>query len=101
MDGQVDEAVKSERLHRLQALVEAQRQAFNAATVGRVCDVLFEKPGRHAGQIAGKSPWLQAVQVDGPAALIGELAEVEITAQGPNSLFGRLTGVVRPREGGA
>ncbi|MBL8587426.1 MAG: tRNA (N6-isopentenyl adenosine(37)-C2)-methylthiotransferase MiaB, partial [Methylobacteriaceae bacterium] len=88
MDGQVDEAVASERLHRLQALLEAQRQAFNAATVGRVCDVLFEKPGRHAGQIAGKSPWLQAVQVDGPAALIGELAEVEITAQGPNSLFG-------------
>ncbi len=96
---QIDEATKSARLARLQALVEAQRQAFNAATVGKVCDVLFEKPGRHRGQIAGKTPWLQAVQVDGPAGLIGRVAEVELVAQGPNSLFGRLTGAgERPLE---
>ena len=109
MDGQIDEATKSERLHRLQALLEEQRQAFNAATVGKTCAVLFEKRGRHAGQIAGKSPWLQAVHVDGPASLIGSLAEVEIVAQGPNSLFGRLTGrnaqaqarAAAPAEGGA
>ena len=87
---QIAENVKAERLARLQVLVEDQRQAFNRATVGRTLDVLFEKKGRHAGQIAGKSPYLQAVQVDGPDALIGEIRRVEITATGPNSLFGRL-----------
>jgi tRNA-2-methylthio-N6-dimethylallyladenosine synthase len=51
---------------------------------------LFEKTGRHDGQIAGKSPYLQAVQVDGGTDLIGEIVAVEITAVGPNSLFGRL-----------
>ncbi|HEY5226063.1 MAG TPA: tRNA (N6-isopentenyl adenosine(37)-C2)-methylthiotransferase MiaB [Methylovirgula sp.] len=86
---QVDEAVKSERLARLQDLVETQRQAFYRAMVGRTVDVLFEKKGRHAGQIAGKTPYLQAVQIDGPEHLIGEILPVEITGVGTNSLFGR------------
>ena len=42
-----------------------QRQAFNRGTVGRTLDVLLEKPGRHPGQMAGKSPYLQAVQIEG------------------------------------
>lgn len=87
---QVDENVKSARLATLQALLEGQRQAFNTATVGRTVDVLFEKPGRHAGQIAGKSPYLQAVHVDAPAGLIGAVGKVEIVAAGSNSLAGRL-----------
>ena len=90
MADQVAEPIKAERLARLQVLIEAQRQDFNRATIGRTFDVLFEKKGRHPGQIAGKSPWLQAVQVDGPEALIGAARLVEITAVGPNSLFGRL-----------
>lgn len=89
---QIDEGVKSERLARLQALVEAQKDAFNAATVGRTIDVLFEKRGRHAGQIAGKSPYMQAVHVDGDAALIGATLPVTIVAAGPNSLAGRIAG---------
>ncbi len=87
---QVDENVKSARLATLQALLEGQRQAFNTATVGRTVDVLFEKPGRHAGQIAGKSPYLQAVHVDAPTGLIGAVGKVEIVAAGSNSLAGRL-----------
>ena len=87
---QVDESVKRERLARLQALVELQRQTFNKSTVGRTLPVLIEKKGRHPGQIAGKTPYLQAVQLDGPADLTGTTASVEITATGPNSLFGRL-----------
>ncbi|WOJ91268.1 tRNA (N6-isopentenyl adenosine(37)-C2)-methylthiotransferase MiaB [Methylocapsa polymorpha] len=88
---QVEESVKSARLSRLQALLERQRQAFNRGMVGRTVDVLFEKPGRHAGQIAGKSPYLQAVQVDGETDRIGEILPVQIVAAGANSLFGRLT----------
>jgi tRNA-2-methylthio-N6-dimethylallyladenosine synthase len=86
---QVDEAVKSARLARLQDLVETQRQAFNRAMIGRTVEVLFEKKGRHPGQIAGKTPYLQAVQIDAPDLLIGEILPVEITGVGPNSLFGR------------
>jgi len=87
---QVEDAVKAARLARLQALLEQQRQAFNHATVGRILDVLFEKKGRHLGQIAGRSPYLQAVQVDGGSDRIGEILPVEIIAVGPSSLFGRL-----------
>ncbi|MBB4197022.1 tRNA-2-methylthio-N6-dimethylallyladenosine synthase [Rhodoblastus sphagnicola] len=87
---QVDEAVKTERLHRLQALVESQRQHFNASLVGRITPVLFEKPGRHEGQVAGKSPYLQPVQIDGSVDLIGREVLVEIMRCGSNSLFGRL-----------
>jgi tRNA-2-methylthio-N6-dimethylallyladenosine synthase len=88
--GQVAEEIKSERLSRLQEVVETQRRAFNAALVGRTIDVLFEKPGRHPGQIAGKSPYLQPVQVNGPESLIGRVAPVEIIECSSNSLFGRL-----------
>jgi tRNA-2-methylthio-N6-dimethylallyladenosine synthase len=87
---QVAEEVKSERLARLQDVVEAQRRAFNGALVGKTIEVLFEKPGRHPGQIAGKSPYLQPVQVDGPENLIGRVAAVEIVECSTNSLFGRL-----------
>ncbi len=87
---QVPEPVKSERLAALQTLLDSQRHAFNAATVGKTTDVLFERDGRHPGQIVGKTPWLQAVQVDAPRALIGEVAPVTITSRGSNSLFGSL-----------
>ncbi len=90
MAHQVPEPVKAERLARLQELLETQRQDFNRETVGRTVDVLMEKPGRHAGQIAGKSPYLQAVQIDGPGHLIGDVAKVRITRAGSNSLFGEL-----------
>jgi tRNA-2-methylthio-N6-dimethylallyladenosine synthase len=89
---QIDEEVKRARLAALQTLLEEQRQAFNAATVGRTIDVLFEKPGRHEGQIAGKSPYMQPVHVSGPADMIGEVGRVAIVAAGSNSLAGRLMG---------
>ena len=88
MDGQVPEPVKAERLARLQDLLESQRQAFNRGTVGRTLDVLLEKPGRHAGQVAGKSPYLQAVQIESDAHRAGEVVSVRIVRAGSNSLFG-------------
>ena len=96
---QVPEEVKRDRLARLQAVVEAQRQAFNAASVGSRMDVLFERPGRYRGQLTGKSPYLQQVQADAPADLIGEVVPVEIVASSTNSLFARLAGAPRPAGG--
>ncbi len=84
----VTEAVKSERLTRLQALLDRQQKAFNGTMRGRVVDVLLEKPGRRPGQIIGRSPWLQAVQVDAPAEMIGTIVPVRIVEIGSNSLFG-------------
>ncbi|MGJ0395735.1 MAG: tRNA (N6-isopentenyl adenosine(37)-C2)-methylthiotransferase MiaB [Methylocystis sp.] len=89
-DDQIDENVKSARLAALQALLDRQRQTFNAATVGREIDVLFEKPGRHEGQIAGKSPYMQAVHAEGSSEHIGREVRVEIIGAGSNSLSARL-----------
>ncbi len=85
---QVPEAVRSERLARLQERLEAHRQAFNHGTVGRTLDVLLEKAGRHPGQLAGKTPYLQMVQIDGAGRNVGDIVPVRIGAAGSNSLFG-------------
>ena len=92
MAAQVDEARKSERLKRLQGAVERHQARFNASCLGRRFEVLFEKPGRHPGQIVGRSPYLQPVQVAGPAAAIGDIGVVTVTDIGTNSLFGTLSG---------
>jgi tRNA-2-methylthio-N6-dimethylallyladenosine synthase len=87
--GQVEEAVKTERLARLQALLEAQQRAFNAAQVGRDLPILIEKPGRHPGQVIGRSPYLQAVHCEGDISLIGRIETVRIVGAAHNSLTGR------------
>jgi tRNA-2-methylthio-N6-dimethylallyladenosine synthase len=89
---QVEARVKRERLARLQELLDAQRQAFTRGMIGKTLAVLFEKRGRHPGQIVGKSPYLQAVQVTAPEHMIGAVLPVEIVAASTNSLFGRLAG---------
>ena len=85
---QVPEAAKGERLARLQEVLNGQQQAFNRSCVGKRLPVLFERPGRRTGQIVGRSPYMQAVHAQAGAARIGDLAEVEILAAGPNSLSG-------------
>ncbi len=85
---QVPEAAKSERLARLQELLNGQQQAFNRNCVGKRLPVLFERPGKRDGQLVGRSPYMQAVHAEVGAAGIGDLAEVEILAAGPNSLSG-------------
>jgi len=94
---QLEEGVKSARLARLQAAIVAAQRRFNADQVGTAAPVLFERTGRHPGQIVGRSPWLSPVQVEGDAALIGTIATVTITEAGPNSLFGTLPGPAADR----
>ncbi|MEP4377991.1 MAG: tRNA (N6-isopentenyl adenosine(37)-C2)-methylthiotransferase MiaB [Alphaproteobacteria bacterium] len=92
MPRQVPEDVKDERLARLQALLEEQQQAFNAATVGRTLDVLFERPGRHPGQLVGRSPYNQAVHVTTDEFRVGNIAKVAIDSCKPHSLEGHIVG---------
>jgi tRNA-2-methylthio-N6-dimethylallyladenosine synthase len=86
----VPENIKAERLAVLQALLAEQQAHFNRACAGRIMPVLFEKPGRRAGQAVGRSPYLQPVHVDGAGALIGKVCDVRIDAVLPNSLRGRM-----------
>jgi tRNA-2-methylthio-N6-dimethylallyladenosine synthase len=90
LENQIAEEVKAERLARLQALLWEQQLRFNRSTVGRTIPVLLEKPGRHPGQLVGRSPWLQAVHVEAPAHLLGRIAAVAIVGATTNSLAGRL-----------
>jgi tRNA-2-methylthio-N6-dimethylallyladenosine synthase len=90
MDDQVDEAAKSERLQRLQQTIDRNQAAFNRRCLHRTFDVLFERPGRHGGQLVGRSPYLQPVQVSAPGSLLGEIAAVTVTEVASNSLFGAL-----------
>ena len=87
---QVPEAVKSQRLAALQRLLQDQQRAFNDACRGRVLPILFEKPGRHPGQLVGRSPYLQSVHATANTERIGAIADVLIDAVLPNSLAGRL-----------
>ncbi|CAN5558950.1 tRNA (N6-isopentenyl adenosine(37)-C2)-methylthiotransferase MiaB [soil metagenome] len=87
---QVPGPVKSERLQRLQALLESQRQDFNAACIGRRMPVLLEKPGRRPGQLSGRSPYLQAVHIEDAGHRIGEMVDATISAVGGNSLSGHI-----------
>jgi tRNA-2-methylthio-N6-dimethylallyladenosine synthase len=90
---QVPEPVKSERLAILQARVEEHRQAFNAASIGQRVDILVERHGRYAGQLSGKSPWLQTVQIEDADCHIGDIVAVDIRAQSTNTLFGAFVSV--------
>ncbi len=87
---QIADEVKRERLARLQERIDHHQRAFNRSCAGRKLEVLFEKPGRIAGQLVGRSAYLQPVQVMAPTSLIGQIATVRITDLGSNSLFGEL-----------
>jgi tRNA-2-methylthio-N6-dimethylallyladenosine synthase len=101
MADQVAEGEKSERLQRLQAAIDLSQAAFNRDCLGRTFSVLFERPGRHSGQLVGRSPYLQPVQIEAPPALIGEIAPVTITEVASNSLFGALNSAPEPALAGA
>ena len=86
---QVPEAVKDERLARLQAELAQSSLAFNHSTVGRQTSVLLERPGRRPGQWIGKTPWLQSAVIDAPDAKPGDMVMVEITDAMPNCVLAR------------
>ena len=91
-DGQVDETVKTDRLARLQDLLNAQQRDFNRGTVGHSVQVLFDRRGRKPYQIAGRTPAMQAVHVtcEDPDSVLGEIRDVVVTEAHANSLTGTL-----------
>ena len=84
------EAEKDRRLQALQSLLREQQTRFNTACVGSTMDVLFTGPGRHPGQVVGRSHYLQPIHITGSVSLIGEERAVLIRDVHPNSLSGTL-----------
>ena len=95
MAGQIPEEVKSDRLTALQALLDRRQKTFNESMVGQEVTVLIERQGRHAGQLVGRSPFMQPVHFTGPAFedAVGKLATVSITGAFANSLYADLLAV--------
>ena len=85
---QVPEAVKSERLEALQQLLNAQQYAFNKATEGQVIDVLIERRGGRHGQVGGRSPYMQSVNVEAGEELVGRIISCRIVEAKQNSIIG-------------
>ena len=88
--GHVDEATKDRRLQDIQSLLRVQQAAFNASKTGAVVQVLLTGPGRHPGQLSGRTPWLQPVHVDAPLSLVGTVQPLRIRTGNPNSLVGEV-----------
>jgi tRNA-2-methylthio-N6-dimethylallyladenosine synthase len=87
---QVAEEAKAARLATLQEVLAKQQRRFNESCRGRVLPVLFDRPGRHFGQLIGRSPYLQSVHVEAPADQLGALVPVRILGAGQNSVAGTL-----------
>jgi tRNA-2-methylthio-N6-dimethylallyladenosine synthase len=94
LEPEVEPMVRKSRLAELQARIVHHQNAFNARTVGRRLPVLFDRPGRHSGQLLGRSPYQQAVSASVGREVLGSIVDVRIKAAGPNSLAGS---VIDPR----
>jgi tRNA-2-methylthio-N6-dimethylallyladenosine synthase len=92
-EAQIDEDVKSERLARLQDVLNIQQVNFNASQAGETLEVLFEKQGKKPGQMVGRSPYLQTVHVDADETVIGKILPVKIEMAHANSLSGKIFAV--------
>ena len=87
---QVPEEVKRDRLESLQQLLRTHQDAFNQSQLGRVLPILIEGRGREAGQLVGRSPYLQPVHFLAPTHRIGQIAHVLIAEVLTNSLRGEV-----------
>ena len=87
---QVPESIKSERLESLQQLLSAQQFAFNKNTEGKLVDVLVERAGRRVGQMAGRSPYMQAVNFIGEVEQIGQIVSCRLSAARQKSMTGEI-----------
>jgi tRNA-2-methylthio-N6-dimethylallyladenosine synthase len=82
--------VKLARLQRLQARLAGIAQEYSAAMVGTRQRVLVEGPSKKdAAELCGRTENNRVVNFAGPARLVGQFIDVEITQALPHSLRGR------------
>ena len=97
MQGMVDAATMDQRLAQLQHLIDSAQAAFNAACIGKTVNVLFEHAGRRAGQMVGRSEFLQPVHVMASPDIVGQVLPVTLTGLHRYSFFGDLPPDIVPR----
>lgn len=90
MQNLVPEPVKTERIVRLQALLNEQQLAFNQKAIGQTMPVLIDRKGKTEGQMHGRTPYNQAIHVEANERLLGHIVDVEITDAHSNSVSGRI-----------
>jgi tRNA-2-methylthio-N6-dimethylallyladenosine synthase len=89
MSDDVPEAVKADRLARLQAFQDALQAPRDAARVGRVEEVLVEGMSkRSARDVTGRTSRNRVVNFEGGPELIGSMVPVRLTEARPHSFRG-------------
>ena len=85
------EDVKLARLQRLQAAINTHAASISASMVGGRQAILVEGPSkRDPRELSGRTANNRIVNFAGPAGLIGQMIEVQITQAFPHSLRGAL-----------
>ena len=92
MPNQVEEKIKKERLDILQKLLFSYQLKFNKDSVGKIVPVLFEMKGRHAGQLIGRTPYMQNLHADLSKEYLNKIINIKITEATTNSLSGIMEG---------
>lgn len=92
MKNQVDEKIKKERLDILQDLLFSYQLKFNKETVGKIVPVLFDMKGRHAGQLIGRTPYMQNLHADLSKEYLNKIVNIKVTEAATNSLSGIMEG---------
>lgn len=87
---QVPEAVKSERLARLQERLDHHAAIFTQSLLGRSFPILLERKDARTGRFIGRSPFLIPVNVAAPIEYLGAIVDVTITKAAPYHLTGDL-----------
>ena len=87
---QIPEKIKKERLDILQKKLFAYQTEFNKQTVGKTVAVLFESDGRHAGQLTGRTPWMQNLYATADRGYLNKIVDVKVESATMNSLAGKI-----------
>jgi tRNA-2-methylthio-N6-dimethylallyladenosine synthase len=87
-------AVKLKRLQQLQAVIEGNMQRISQSLVGTVQRILVEGPSRkstaEAPELTGRTECNRSVNFKGPARLVGQMIDVNISAVWSHSLRGEV-----------
>ncbi len=92
MKNQVEEKIKKQRLEMLQDLLFSYQLKFNKETVGKIMPVLFDMKGRHAGQLIGRTPYMQNLHADLGKEYLNKIVNIKVTEATANSLSGIMEG---------
>lgn len=91
MEDHVPEDIKTERLVRLQALLNEQQLEFNQQMLGMTLPVLFDHHGKFENQLIGRTPYMQALRLDNAGDIkVGDLVNMKVTGAFANSLLGEV-----------